>query len=459
MEIAYDYTDVPTIREFGRCDKRLRALLGPFGSGKSSGCVVEIVRRAHAQAPGPDGIRHTRWAVVRNSYPQLKDTTIKTFFDWLPPTFFGQWRASDHTYRITEFPDCDIEVMFRALDRPDQIQNLLSLEITGAWINEAREVPWSIIEALDGRIGRFPAQRNGGCSWSGIFLDTNPPDSDSRFYRHFEEIKPSNAAIFRQPSGLSGEAENLAHLPKDYYRNLAVGKSDDYIQVYVHGDYGYVQDGKPVYSEYHDTTHCREIEVADVLPIRRSYDFGLTPACSFSQVLPDGRWHVIDELVSEDMGMDRFSDAVLEHCLRHYPSHHFEDFGDPAGAQRAQTDERSCYDILSAKGIDVMPGEQTLTIRLESVRRPLARLVDGRPAFALHPRCKTLRKGFQGRYRYRRLQVAADRYSDQPEKNIYSHVHDALQYDATRIFGAALVRSARPVRAPNPRRHTNWRAL
>ena len=40
-----------------------------------------------------------------------------------------------------------------------------------------------------------------------------------------------------------------------------------------------------------------------------------------------------------------------------------------------------------------------------------------------------LRKGFAGGYHYRRLKVAGDeRYHDEPNKNGFSHVHDALQY-------------------------------
>jgi hypothetical protein len=39
-----------------------------------------------------------------------------------------------------------------------------------------------------------------------------------------------------------------------------------------------------------------------------------------------------------------------------------------------------------------------------------------------------------------RVKVAgsAERYHDEPEKNEYSHPHDALQYVATRVFGDAV---------------------
>lgn len=103
------------------------------------------------------------------------------------------------------------------------------------------------------------------------------------------------------------------------------------------------------------------------------------------------------------------------------------------------TDERTCFEILHARGIAIEPGMQTLAIRLESVRRPLRTLLDGaEPGFVLHPRCATLRRALMGGYQYRRMQVSGERYADRPEKNRWSHVMDALQYAATRLFGAEL---------------------
>ncbi len=148
IDIRYSYADVPTIYAFAASNARVRGLMGPFRSGKSSGCVTEIVRRARAQRPGPDGIARTRWLVVRNTFGQLEDTTIKTFHMWLPPARFGRYYVSDHRYVVKGFEKCEFEVLFRALDKPDHVSNLLSLEVTGAWINEAREVPWAIVDAV-----------------------------------------------------------------------------------------------------------------------------------------------------------------------------------------------------------------------------------------------------------------------------------------------------------------------
>jgi len=439
----------------------MRALLGPFGSGKSSGCVIEFVRRAQAQKPGPDGIKRTRWAAIRNTFRQLDDTTIRTVFQWLPPEYFGRYYVNDHRFVIKAFEGCEFEILFRALDRPDDVKNLLSLELTGAWVNEAREVPWSIIDALGGRVGRFPAMNDGGPTWQGIWLDTNPPDADSKFYRFFEERdwlpgfeemrrtgklpkgvdNPDDyAKIWHQPSGLSDQAENLTNLSPGYYPRLALGKSPEWIKVYIHGDYGFVMDGKPVFPEYNDKVHCQTVEPIPGPVVYRGWDWGLTPACTFHQILPDGRWLIFDEIVADNMGIDRFSDQVLFHCSRSFPAKtQFTDIGDPAGQQRAQTDEKTIFSILQAKGIDIEPGEQTLALRLEAVRKPMNTMVAGEPQFVLHPRCKIARKGFLGGYHYRRLQTSAERFTAEPDKSHpISDVADSIQYVATRLFGDVL---------------------
>lgn len=453
IKVEYDLSPVPTIRDFMKDDAFIRALMGPFGSGKSSGCVMEIVQRALAQKPGPDGIARTRWAAIRNTYMQLNDTTIKTFHQWFPPGVWGNWRVMDHRFLINAFPKVEIEVLFRALDRPDQVSNLLSMELTGAWVNEAREVPWAIVEALQGRVGRYPAQRDGGPTWHGIIMDTNPPDVDSRWYRYFEEpdretgekLDPTIGRLFKQPSGLSPVAENLKNLPGGvrYYTTMAQGKDQEWVKVYIHGMYGFVIDGKPVFPEYFDKVHCREVTPNHLCPVYRGWDFGLTPACVMTQLLPTGQLIVFDEMTSESMGIERFSDEVLTHCSVNYPRiGEWIDIGDPSGEVRKDTDENTCFRILHTKGVMIEPGLQTLALRLESVRRAIRnQALKGEPGILVDPRCRTLRKAFQGGYQFRRLRTSAERYTAMPDKNMYSHVMDALEYVCTRMFGGGLTQN------------------
>lgn len=465
----FDCSDMPTIDAFMGSDAFYRGLLGPFGSGKTSACSIDLAQRGVAQKPMQDGVRRSRWAVIRNYFRQLEDTTIKTFMHWFPPHQFGDYQVSKHRYVIRALRQqgddrgAEIEIIFRALDRPDHVANLLSLELTGGWVNEGREVPWPIFDALGGRVGRYPpVSDNGGATWAGVTSDTNPPPVGSDWYKFFEEedhtekvaalakFQPGLTVdgyrrIFKQPSGLSPQAENLRNLQPGYYQRLAIGKSDEWIKVYVHGQYGFVMEGKPVWPGYNDAIHCPDDlrlqpRVIPNLPIYRGWDFGLQPACVFTQLAPSGQWLIHDEVIGTRIGADSFSDAVLEHSSRNYAGFEFRDYGDPAGAQQAQTDERTCFQILHAKGIEIEPAIQTLAIRIESVAKPLRTIVDnGRMQFVLSKKCVKLRQGMQGGYHFRRLRVSGERYGADPDKNEWSHVGDALGYVGTRLFGVGML--------------------
>ncbi len=251
----------PTLKRFHESTAFVRGIMGPLGSGKSTACVMEILRRAQAQEKGPDGIRRTRWAIIRNSYPELKTTTLKTWAEWCPLSF-GKVNMDSPFLHHVKIADLDMEVLFLALDRPEDSRKLLSLELTGAWINESREVPKAILDALTGRVGRFPSKMAKGATWSGIIMDTNPPDTTSWWYRCAEEETPEGWEFFSQPSGRSAQGENLKGLPDNYYSRLVAGKDSDWCKVYADGLYGFLVEGKPVFPQYRDSLHCSDENIS-----------------------------------------------------------------------------------------------------------------------------------------------------------------------------------------------------
>ena len=165
------YRAEPTARQFHQSRAFVRGLMGPIGSGKSVMCVEELKRLAtQVQKPGLDGVRRSRFVVVRNSYPELKTTTIKTFQDWFPASICPlKWSAPITAQMvIADLGDgtgVNMEVFFLALDNDDDVRKLLSMELTAGWINEAREVAKSILDGLTGRVGRYPPKRLGGPSF------------------------------------------------------------------------------------------------------------------------------------------------------------------------------------------------------------------------------------------------------------------------------------------------------
>lgn len=451
-----------TLKAFMKDDHFFRGLRGPVGSGKSACCAIEMFKRALAQKPGPDGIRKSRWAVVRNTNPQLRTTTMKTWEDWFPQHIWGKitMHPPPYTHHIKK-GDLDLEVIFLALDRPEDVKKLLSLELTGVWINEAREIPKAIVDACTMRVGRFPSMKDGGPSWYGVIADTNAPDEDhwwpimageAPIPDHIgrEEalmlIKPDTWAFFTQPGGMvantDGEgnvtgyqlnpvAENLQNLTANYYPDIITGKTKSWIDVYVLNKLGSLNDGKPIYQMFDETVHVsREpLLFTPGVPIIVGLDFGLTPAAAFVQHVR-GRWLVLHELVAQDMGITRFTEVLRTEMAQKFPGAQFVIYGDPAGDYRAQTDERTPFQILRQAGLKAYTAPTNdPALRIEAVANPLNRMVDGQPGFLIDQRCTHLIKGFRGGYQYRRLQVSGGaRYEDKPEKNMFSHIHDALQY-------------------------------
>lgn len=453
--------------KFHESDAFVRGLMGPVGSGKSSSCCVEIVARALRQRPSRDGIRRSRWLIIRNTYPELKSTTIKTWETWFPANVAPiKWDTPiTSTMKINNIGDgtrLELEVMFMALDKPTETGKLRSLELTGAWINEASEVPKEIFDMVTQRVGRFPSKLQGGPSWCGIILDTNPCDDDHWYYKLAEEDCPPEWEFFRQPGGLqrledgtytpNPDAENVFNLPGgySYYQQQVPSKSEDWINVFLLGNYGSTKDGKPVYPEYNDKVHClnKNVEGERGLPIVLGWDFGLTPACVILQVTGRGKIIILDELVSEDMGIRQFTNDVVKPVLMNkYSGFQIHSAGDPAGNIRAQTDERTCLQELLDAGIYTEPAATNDFIpRRESVAFFMTRMMDGEPAFLLNPRCTNLRKGFLGRYKFERLKTSGNaRYKDRPVKDIYSHIQDALQYACLKVRSGLTPARARAV--------------
>ena len=423
----------PVSKAFMESEAFVRGIMGPIGSGKSTSCVIEILRRAHYQRKSPDGKRKSRWAIIRNSYPELKSTTIKTWMDWVP-AHYGRTNFDSPIIHHVETPDLDMEVLFMALDRPEDQKKLLSLELTGAWVNESREVPKAIVDALTGRVGRYPSVNQGGCSWSGILMDTNPPDNEGWWFKAAEIDRPDGWEFFRQPGGTNELAENVENLPKDYYKRIMAGKDQEWINVYVHGEYGFLIEGQAVYPMFRDNTHV-EKELIGTSPgyaLMIGADFGLTPCAIIGQRMPGGTWYIVDEFVTEDCGIKRFAEELAAYVEQNYPDYDVSvAVGDPSGDFRSPNSDDTCIDILNNYTPWKWHGAPTndLTMRLEVVKNTLNRMVDGKPAFLLSQKCKLLRKGFNGSYNYKLIKGGdGTRTHSIPDKNKYSHPHDALQY-------------------------------
>jgi hypothetical protein len=425
---------------------RVRVLIGPYGSGKTTSCAMEILRRAKEQVPDSKGVRNSRWLVIRRTYPELQKTTLKSWSHLFPENPFGKYNWNEPithnwSFRLPDKTSVKAEIIFMALDGPRAEENIHGSELTGGWVNEAKEVAKPIIDVLRGRVGRYPAMRDGGPTWYGVIMDTNPPDDDHWLYKLAEKEKPEGWGFYKQPGGVikdrdSGKwvfnpnAENLQNLPPTYYTDQMAGQTEDYIKVNLAGEYGYVREGRPVFPEYSDTVHVGEFDPVPGIGLHIGADWGLTPAGVIAQRLPSGQILIHQEIVCDGIGAVRFAEQIKRELVENFPDHQIVGlWGDPAGAQKAQTDESTVFQIMKNAGLPfkAAPG-QKLAIRLEAARNPLIRMIDGKPGILIHRRCTMLRAALSGKYCYKRIQVTAERYMDKPDKGEYSHIADAYQY-------------------------------
>lgn len=433
----------PVASSFHEDDNFFRGLMGPIGSGKSVACCIEMFLKAQARPAGKDGIKRCRWVVVRNTQPQLESTTLKTWLDWFPEKIFGKVNRKSPITHVVRAGNLILELVFLALDRPEDLNKLLSLETTGVWLNEAKFIRKDILDAASGRTGRYPSikdkpegmTKEEWMPWRGIIADTNPPDDTHWWYKLAEEERHENYSFFKQPSGLSKEAENLHNLPLKYYDMQIAGKTKEYISVYLEGNYGFVSSGQPVYGKnWNDELHVAK-EPIKLLPNVTVYigvDFGLTPAAVFGQRTAQGTWNILDELVTPvdtTCTVPQFAEDLKLYINQKLSKNPIIVYGDPSGDFRDQSGT-TAFTLFKSKGILVQKAPTNfLEPRKAAVMQPITRMIAGQPGFLLDKKCRMLRKGFNGMYRYKKVYASTDfRYSPEPEKNEYSHVHDALQY-------------------------------
>lgn len=468
VAIEYEYVSPGAVAdEFLRSDAFVTGIRGPIGSGKSTACVVKALDISGRQIPQKDGRRYSRGVVIRNTYPELLSTTLKTWHQWVPRElgYFGRKDNGPLTHHIRD-AEIDMEVLFVSMDREEDVKKALGLEVTWAWPNEAREIRKAVIDTLTGRVGRFrPPKKVERPGWQviapQILMDTNSPELGHWWHVLAEQDTSSQAntelvqsvkdaekelrrlgllakdqPLFRflsQPDANSPDAENRANLPADYYAKASAGKSEDWVKVYIRNEYGYVQDGQPVYPEYREHLHVKLFELNPRLPLSIGIDFGNTPAATIGQRGFTGIHRVRWEVVTQHMGAKQFAEVLKGFLNANCTQFQIGSItGDPAGdADSAQDIDLTCFKILRANGIEARPANTNEPrIRQEAHKNAMTRIVDGEAGYQIHQLdCPILRQGMAGKYRFKRIEVAGpERYQDKPEKNGFSHVCEADQY-------------------------------
>ncbi len=459
----------PVARKFMLSDDFVRGIRGPVGSGTSSLCIMELFRRWCAQEPNRK-VRRSRTAIVRNTSPELRTTTMKTYQSWLVPEVFGEPKMAPPPFEheinldLGDGTSIAVEVLFLALDRPEDMKKLLSLELTTAWLNEARESNRTIVDGLTQRLRRFPAWKDGGATFTGLLMDTNAPDDDHWWpimagespppeWMNEEErrqlVMPQGWSFYCQPSAmierrsrdgriegydLNPNAENLQNLDPEYYPGQIAGKTKAWIDVYIMNRLGSTADGRPVHPDFVRETHVstEPLEPVPGVPFILGVDFGLTPAAVFMQRI-GRRWLVLREIALENATAVDLAIAINTVMATEFPGHKILiAYGDPAGDERVGTDADTPLKVLRARGI---PARRAAPNNDPEPRRAamsgvLRRMEAGYPAILFSDQCKVLVTGLGGSWCYKRVRSigGTESFHDVPAKTRFSHAGEAAEY-------------------------------
>jgi hypothetical protein len=490
MPFAQYHASGPTVARFHASDAFIRAIMGPVGSGKTGGELMDRLYIAAKQEPNPrDGVRRTKHAIVRDTYRNLEKTTIPSWHGWVPPSM-GHWVGGSggvpavHTLEFKMPDQTTVHTIMEFVGLGDnKIEVVLpGWEGTTAYLNEIDKLSEDVITYLRGRVGRYPkvdaAVGFKGATRPGIDADFNAPDTDHWLYDMLVEnpmtlegakalgidlggrapleffVQPP--AMIRTPDGrysINPKAENLANLPPGYYERQILGQPDWYIRRMILNQWGASRDGEPVFPEYDDAVHLANYDLRPVpgLPLLLGADAGLQGAILICQRLPTGTWLILDEIIAPETGMGavrmgellnrvlgedyrdwvhmrpRYNVAISVEQLR-VRDLPIRGWGDPAGAARSQEDDdKSWMKTLSA--VTHIPWQPAPTNNLT----PRLEVVRGglvrKDGILVSRRCRVLRHGFNSGYRIKRIEKGGSHhYANVPEKNRYSAPHDALQY-------------------------------
>jgi len=468
---AINYKATPTMARFHASDVYFRVVFGAVGTGKTVAAgPIEILRRACGQAPDEHGVRHTRFVVGRRSYPQLKDTVMATARDWTPPGL-GTWRESpslDWTARFS-LPDgttVNTEVRYRAFhDAITATEALKGSEYTGVYLSECAEMEKGIINAIRGRL-RYPKN----ATWTGIWGESNPPNTTSWWHDTFEKEKPEGHEVFRQPPPLFYDpqlgaynerkayrpnplAENIENLDKgyDYYFDQIPGNDWDYIHVYVLGNYGALFKGRAIYPEFQRYRHValNTIPLEPGRLVVAGMDFGRNPAFVPTQMFSTGAVATLAEAVAFDIGLEEFIDTRILPLIRspRFAGCPLLIVGDPSADRKESVSQYNAFHMLQQRGFAIQQAyTNDPTMRHDAVRHYLTRI----GAAYYDPSCEWLIEGFEGAYHYKEQKSRQNIF--RADKGDWSHVHDAEQYAKLYHYRGSVLDQPDRNRKPTPRK-------
>jgi PBSX family phage terminase large subunit len=268
IDLSSRYEKMPKNLEFILTDSFQAGLFGGFGNGKTESLCWRAILLAlkYPEALGMLG---------RATYPELRDSTVRSFFEVCPPDLISQYNKQENVVYFIN----GAQMLFRAFDDP---RKLLSMNLGWFGIDQLEEIEEEIYLQLLGRL-RNPSVRfafgvgNPEPNWvKKKFKDNAGNDKDLFFIE---------ATTLENP-----------YLPSGYVESLVKNYPDHWVKRYVYGDWSTFEG--QVFTEFVESKH-----VVDPFDIPQAWkkefviDYGYRNpfACIKIAIDYDDNYYIIDE--------------------------------------------------------------------------------------------------------------------------------------------------------------------
>lgn len=474
---------------------------GPWGSGKTVASIYKMVRHSAVDFPiCRDGVVHVRWAAVRDTYREMAKTALASWLEAFPKT--GPFTAAGkdafsggQDRPVTHILEWDVlrnwyvakgvwekrqtlvrmEMQFGAIGEQNLDSFFKGYEISGGWLNECDLIHQDAPGKLYGRTGRYPPEAEM-MEWEGERLgwktdpdtgrqsidvprivcgDFNPPDETNWTYeREIENPeKWPDYKFFSQPSGLDPRAENRVGKARHKYEEeerVFGGPDAPDARRNVHGQYAPKATGTVIFKRFNLQRHRADqaLKIYPELPFTLGMDAGGRPACVFVQRTPNGQRRVLREVISRPdqvTGPSRFAENIMEVLLRDFRGMRCAGaWADPSswyGADK-QRGEFAWVDTVSmALQMPILPtATNDLGARFEAIDFYFGDIDANTPRMVIDPSCKYLIRAYVSQYQLTKHSSEAKTSGLEIEKNEYSHIAEADQYEAYGYRGPTAVK-------------------
>lgn len=471
----------PVADAFRRSRAFIKICIGPVGSGKTMAALqsgLELAARQGGRIDAQTGVlvRKARIGVIRESYPSIEATTLKSWWNLIPREegkfslrapythhFKRVLRRDADDGRVLEVLDCEFE--FRAIGDLSVEEACRGWEVNAVIVDEWDLQPADLVPFLTGRVGRFSDLDPSLVVDPQIIAVMNMPDIDNHAYqlatdREMAVLGDDAAKIlsdwlgarplietFIQPGGMESDAENLHNLEggRAYYvRQIAANKHKPaYVDRMVHNKPVSLMHGQAVNAGFSQREHVGAVEWDRRYKLIVGIDQGQFGAAVFLFRNQLGQLRTVGEVVNiaKDgrsqlkVGARAFGQQVRAKLLEDFRVVHAEQIrvvGDPAmfaASDRPQDEYDWRLAFQSALGF---PVHRAKTNREALRHEVIWKAQDDRGGYMVDPGCRTLIRAHAGGYRYSKETLNTGETRDRLEVagTFYTNVADAEQYAA-----------------------------